>query len=196
MIAMCLIFIRLTYPSPNSNSVFVNEAHFDEFPLKTKEKITLFLDLSTKQSFCVWVGANFMSQKQVKSSFIKISQEKGGEEAGGFVCLRCIDLSKQLLARLTWPLLSDLPPHRFPDVCRFHALTCRPGNRFLFRRSWRRWFSQCWPGMWPSSLCRDSLLSGCKGLHTWKSVDAHEMFLFYLFLNAYCCLDVFLHIYQ
>lgn len=86
------------------------------------------------------------------------------------VCLsgRCIDLSKLLLALLTWLLLSDLPPHRFPDVCRLRALTCRLGNRFLFRQSWRRWFSQCWPGRWTSPPCRCSLLSDCRDHHTWK----------------------------
>lgn len=89
----------------------------------------------------------------------------------GWSCLferRCIDLSKLVLAFLTWLLLSDLPPHRFPDLCRLHALTCRLGNRFLFHQSLRWWFSQCWPGRWTSLPCRWSLLSDCRDQHTWE----------------------------
>lgn len=80
----------------------------------------------------------------------------------------CIDLSKLLLAFLTWLLLSDLPPHRFPDVCRLHALTCRLGNRFLFRQSWQRWCSQCWPGRSTSSHGRGNLLFDCRVQHICK----------------------------
>lgn len=85
---------------------------------------------------------------------------------GEVVCLRCTDWSELILAFLTWQLLSDLPLHRFPDVCKFHALTGRPGNRFPFRQSWLRWFSLCWPGKWTSWPCRWSLLSDCRDLHT------------------------------
>lgn len=86
------------------------------------------------------------------------------------VCLSgsCIDLSQLFLAFLTWLLLSDLPPHRFPDVCRLHALTCRLGSRFLFRQSWQRWCSQCWPGRLTSSHGRGNLLSDCRVQHICK----------------------------
>lgn len=94
--------------------------------------------------------------KQEKSSLMKPFRERG--------CL----FEMRRLARLTLPLLSDLPPHRFPDVCRFHASTRRPGNRSLFRQSWQQWFSQCWPGKWTSRPGIWGQLSDCRDLHSWE----------------------------
>ena len=88
-----------------------------------------------------------------------------------------------LLAFLTWPLLSDLPPHRFPDVCRSRALTCRPGNHFLFRQSWPRWCSPCSPGKWTSSPCRCNLPSDCRGLRTWKGTISLENYFGIIEIN-------------
>lgn len=121
-------------------------------------------------SFPVCVSAHTRIISTTETSQIQFYQAFLGDRDGEAVCLsgRCIDFSKLLLAFLTWQLLSDLPPHRIPDFCKLHALTRRLGNRFLFRQSWRRWFSQCWPGRWTSSPCRCSLLSDCRDQHTWR----------------------------
>lgn len=108
--------------------------------------------------------------KPRKTSQIQFDQAFPGNSKAKAVCLsgRCIDLSKLLLAFLTWLLLSDLPLHRFPDVCRLRALTCRLGNHFLFRQSWRRWYSQCLPGKLNSPPGTQNRLSGYRDQHTWR----------------------------
>lgn len=87
------------------------------------------------------------------------------------------DSTKPVVTFLTWLLLSDLPPHRFPDVCRWCALTYRLGNRFPFHRSWQQWFSQCWQGTSPSWPGKWNLPLGYRARHTYRTKFINRVFI-------------------
>lgn len=156
-----LLFLPLcfltTYPAPDSNSVFVDEAHLDEFP-KTQQELSQSYN---SNSWSQWCWRAFPVKAPGHKPAITSSVRPSG--------VGDIDSTEPVVTFLTWLLLSDLPPHRFPDVCRWCALTCRLGNRFPFRRSWQQWFSQCWRGTWPSSRPVWNVPFGYRARHTYRT---------------------------
>lgn len=111
---------------------------------------------------------------------MKSSRSQSHLECGSLECvfpwisgryvLKCLNVRPLPLSLsvLTWLPLSDLPPHRFPDVCRWRALSYRLGNHFPSRRSWRRWPSLCWPDRLTNPPGRWRRLSDCKDQRNWK----------------------------
>lgn len=165
-VPLCLL---ATYPAPDRNSVLVHEAHLDEFP-KTKKELNW-----TQSTDAEW---HFLS----KSPGHKTGQNQFCQAAlsGGDV-----DSTVPVVTFLTWLLISDLPPHRFPDVCRWCALGCRLGNRFPFRQSWPQWFSPCWRGRWPSSPRIRNAPPGCRGRHTYKTKVISRVFIHTFKIECY-----------